>query len=141
MPKTTGLIMNNVYERIIFFDGFCNLCNSSIDYVVKNDKKAIFKIASLQGKTASKLIPSLIDKTDSIVFLRDDKVYCYSTAILYILIDLKSWRGLFGYLGFIMPRFIRDKLYRFIAANRYKWFGKKESCRMPTINEKMRFLE
>lgn len=127
-------------EKIVFFDGVCNLCNSAVDFIVRNDKNHILKIASLQGETAKKyLSQEQITNLDSLVYFSDGEVYERSTGALKIS----------GFLGFpwslfkvflILPSFLRDPVYNFIAKHRYKMFGKKESCRLPGPSEKEVFL-
>lgn len=130
-------------ERILFFDGVCNLCNSSVNTVLKNDKHARIKVAPLQGKTAEKLLSSAgIDakELDSLVYWKDGKVYTRSSAALWVAKDMGGiWSVAMIFL--IVPTFLRDAVYRYIARHRYKWFGKKESCRMPTDSERARFLD
>lgn len=131
-----------INHKIILFDGVCNLCNSSVNYVIKHDKKNVFKYAALQSEIGQQLLENHnIDSknTDSIVFINQEKVYVKSTAALHI---TKSLSGalplLFGFI--IAPTFIRNWVYDFVARNRYKWYGKKESCMIPTPSLKDKFL-
>ncbi|MDP5045025.1 MAG: thiol-disulfide oxidoreductase DCC family protein [Leeuwenhoekiella sp.] len=130
-------------SKIILFDGVCNLCNGAINFVIKQDSKAVFKFASLQSETGMRLLKKhKIDpqKTDSIILVEEDKVSVKSTAALRISRFLdKGYPLLYGFM--IIPGFIRNYVYDFIARNRYKWFGKKESCMIPTPELKSRFLE
>ncbi|RXG27809.1 thiol-disulfide oxidoreductase DCC family protein [Leeuwenhoekiella palythoae] len=129
--------------KIILFDGVCNLCNGAINFIIKHDPKGIFKFASLQEETGQKLLAQHnIDpqETDSIVLIDDDKVSVKSSAALRIAKNLnQGYPLLFGFM--IIPTFIRNGVYDFIAANRYKWFGKKESCMLPTPELRSRFLD
>ncbi|WP_167596536.1 thiol-disulfide oxidoreductase DCC family protein [Leeuwenhoekiella sp. ZYFB001] len=129
--------------KIILFDGVCNLCNSAINFIIKHDPKGIFKFASLQGETGKKLLAQHnIDpqETDSIVLIDNDQVSVKSSAALRIAKNLnQGYPLLFGFM--IIPTFIRNGVYDFIAANRYKWFGKKESCMLPTPELRSRFLD
>jgi predicted DCC family thiol-disulfide oxidoreductase YuxK len=130
-------------ERIIFFDGVCNLCNSSVDIVIRKDKKALFKYASLQSGFAEQLLTKQgvnPDDLDSIVLFENGKIYQKSTAALKIAGKMSGIYPLLG-LFWIVPSFIRDGVYNWIARNRYKWFGKKETCRVPTAQERALFLE
>ncbi|MGM0580412.1 MAG: thiol-disulfide oxidoreductase DCC family protein [Bacteroidota bacterium] len=126
---------------IIFFDGVCNLCNGAINFIIDHDNKGYFKFAPLQSAKAEKNIPkSIRENTDSIILLDSDKIYSKSTAALKVAKKLDGlWKAF--YVLIIFPKFIRDFVYDFIAKNRYKWFGKRESCRMPTEDIKNRFLE
>lgn len=129
-------------ERILFFDGVCNLCNGTVQWVIRQDSQQAIQFAALQSETAKlKLSFSGIDvqKLESLVFLEDGVVYTHSDAALRLARVLGSpwsWVGIFIYV----PKFIRDTVYRFIAKNRYAWFGKQESCLMPTPDLKKRFL-
>jgi predicted DCC family thiol-disulfide oxidoreductase YuxK len=128
-------------QPIIFFDGVCNLCNGAINFIIDHDKKGYFKFAPLQSGVAKKFVPqSIMENTDSIILLESDKIYSKSTAALRVAKKLDGlWKAM--YVLIIFPKFIRDYIYDFIAKNRYKWFGKRETCRMPTEDIKNRFLE
>lgn len=132
------------HKKLILFDGVCNLCNSSVQYVIKHDKKNTFMFAPLQGKTGQDIISKYnIDtaKTDSILLYSEDKgLKVKSTAALYIAKDLGFPSALLA-LFLIVPAFIRNWVYDFIAKNRYKWYGKKEACMIPTPELKSKFLE
>ena len=135
--------MKDKNHKIILFDGICNLCNSTINFVIKRDKQNMFKFATLQSETGQSLLSEFkIDRTetDSIVLIDGKKSYVKSTAALHIAKNLSGvYPLLFGFL--ILPRFIRDRLYDYVAKNRYKWFGKKESCMAPTPELKAKFLD
>ena len=121
-------------HKIILFDGVCNLCNTSINFVIKNDKKRVFRFAPIQtnfGKTTLKKYHINTKDTDSIILIDEDKNYIKSTAALYIAKELSgAYPLLFCFM--IVPKFIRNWIYDFVAKNRYKWFGKKVSCMIPT---------
>ncbi len=127
---------------IVFFDGVCNLCNQSVQFIIRHDPKQYFKFAALQSAFAKEILkPYHIDTTafQSIVYLEGNKVYQNSDAVLHIARHLnKGYK--FLYIFRFVPRFIRDALYKFIAKNRYKWMGKKEACMIPTPALKERFL-
>ncbi|AXT59757.1 DUF393 domain-containing protein [Aquimarina sp. AD10] len=136
--------MINEGEKIILFDGVCNLCNSAINFIIKRDKKGIFRYASLQSEIGEKLIADRnidISKIDSILLI-DPKIAYYhkSTAALHI---AKELSGLYPILSvfLILPKFFRDWIYDIVAKNRYKWFGKKESCMIPTAELKALFID
>lgn len=135
--------MGEINKQIIFFDGICNLCNSSVDFFVRNSKKSKrFYIASLQSKTAAQLIEQheITDLPDSILFYYRGKFHYKSTAVLLIAKFLKFPLNLLV-IFFIIPRFIRDWIYDGVAKNRYKWFGQKNTCRIPTTEEQDFFLD
>lgn len=129
-------------EPIILFDGVCNLCNASVQFVIRHDPQARFKFAALQSATAEKLLQNCsFDRSslDSVILVEDGHVYIESDAALRIARKLGGgWSLLAGFS--IVPRPIRDAVYRFIARNRYRWFGKQESCMMPTPDLRARFL-
>ncbi len=128
--------------QIVLFDGVCNLCNQSVDFIVQRDKKDVFKFASLQSEFAQNLLkPFPIDaqKLDSVLLVKGGKLYQKSSAALQIARQLGGgWRLMYGFI--IVPRFLRDFVYNIIAKNRYRWFGKKETCRLPTPEERAKFL-
>jgi len=125
-------------HKIILFDGVCNLCNSAINFVIKRDKKNVFKFATLQSEYAKNLglDPS---KMDSIVLIDGGNRYSKSSAALHIAKHLSSGYPLL-YAFMVLPKFLRDWVYDYIAKNRYKWFGKKESCMIPTPELQEKFL-
>ncbi len=134
-----NLISNN---HILLFDGLCNLCNGSVNFILKRDKTGKFKFASLQSEIGIELCekynidPNIID---SFVLLKNDKIFIKSDAILEVLNDLSiGWR-LFR-IGIILPKIIRDYLYDFVAKYRYRIFGKKDECPIPTNDVQDRFL-
>lgn len=127
---------------IILFDGVCNFCNNSINFVMDRDTNGAFKFASLQSDVGQELLMQKGLKTsdfDSIVLLKNGTVYQKSDAALEITRELNGlWSWL--YIFKIVPRFIRDFIYNIIARNRYRWFGKTEACRLPTPELRARFL-
>lgn len=130
-------------EKIILFDGICNLCNQSVQFVIKHDKANQFLFASLQSDFGQNFLKEKkLDATyfDSMVFIENNKFYTKSSAPLRIAkyLDQKvSWLRFF----MIVPKPIRDFVYSIISKNRYRWFGKKESCWLPTPELKAKFLE
>jgi predicted DCC family thiol-disulfide oxidoreductase YuxK len=138
--KTALSDMDN--QPIILFDGLCNLCNASVQYVIRHDPAAIFKFATLEGETGQRLLkeyglsrPGL----DSFILVQDRKAYTRSTAALRVARRLKgAVKLLYGFI--IVPAFIRNGIYDLIARNRYKWFGKKDRCMIPAPGLLDRFL-
>jgi len=129
------------HQNIIFFDGVCGLCNGFVDFVLRNDSKKQFLFAPLQGDTFKKWKQTTsMEFPDSVVLLIDNEFSIKSTAALKILVMLGGWYSVANFF-FIVPLFIRDGVYDFIARNRYGWFGKKESCRLPSPEERSVFLD
>lgn len=127
-------------ERIVFFDGVCGLCNRFVDRLLRLDRNAMLRFSPLQGDTARVRLPDGMGSSlDTVVYLRGDKLIQRSDAALWILIDLGGWCHVYRAL-FIVPRFVRDAVYAWVARNRYRWFGKRDTCRLPTPEERPRFL-
>ncbi len=128
-------------KMIVLFDGVCNLCNSSVQFIIKHDSKKRFVFASLQSDISKALLSEFKEKNDlnSIILIEKDHIYKESTAILRIAKHLNNGLPLL-YFFIIIPPFIRDFIYRFIAKNRYKWFGRKDQCMIPSEELKNRFL-
>ena len=131
-------------KKIILFDGICNLCNDVVLKVIKYDKKNIFLFSSLQSKIGKEITDHLgidISKIDSIILYEPDISYdIKSTAALKILQDFSGIWNLFSIL-LLLPEGFRNLIYDYIAKNRYKWFGKKEKCMIPTPELKEKFLD
>jgi predicted DCC family thiol-disulfide oxidoreductase YuxK len=131
-------------KKIILFDGVCNLCNSAVQFIIKHDKGDVFRFVALQSELGQEILAHIgIDtkNIDSIVLYEPGIAYYYkSDAALQI---AKRLNGLFslGIIFKIIPTGIRNRLYDYIAKNRYKWYGKKESCMIPTPELKIKFLE
>jgi len=128
---------------VILFDGVCNLCSSSVQYVIKHDPAHIFRFASLQSPFAAKLLAlhNLPSNTyNSFILFADNKIYTRSTAALLVAKKLKGIIKLL-YAFIIIPRFIRDAVYNLIAKNRYTWFGRKDECWLPTNELQNLFLD
>lgn len=132
------------HKKLILFDGVCNLCNSSVQYVIKHDKNNVFLFAALQSDIGQQIIEAYkidTNKVDSILLYTPEKGVDYkSTAALKIASQLGFPQNLMTAF-FIIPPFIRNWVYDYIAKNRYKWYGKKESCWIPTPELKSKFLE
>lgn len=132
-------------DKIILFDGVCNLCNGFVQFVIKRDQNNSFQFAALQSETAQKLLEDYgfsSDKMDSIILIdvHQKKVWTESSAALRIFKGLKGWSS-WLYVFIIFPKIIRDAVYKLIAKNRYRWFGKQNECMVPSPELKQRFLE
>ncbi|MDG3073060.1 thiol-disulfide oxidoreductase DCC family protein [Bacillus halotolerans] len=129
-------------NRVLLFDGVCNLCNGAVQFIIKRDPNGLISFASLQSETGQSLLKKSglpTEHFDSFVFIEDGQVYTKSTAAIKVFRHLRGpWR-LFV-LFFVVPKPVRDMLYSFIAKNRYKWFGKKNECMLPSPSIKNRFL-
>ena len=132
--------MIELEKPIIFFDGVCGLCNKFVDFVLSNDTKNSFLFSPLQGETFRQLTQYLPNNfPDSVVLYENGKFYFKSKAALEILKGLGGTYQFFV-IGYLVPNFLRNIIYDWVASNRYKWFGKRESCRLPTPEEKAKFL-
>lgn len=128
-------------KQIILFDGECNFCDRSVQFIIKRDPQAVFNFASLQSETGKELLASHLipEDNDSIVLISGERAYQKSTATLQIAKQLKGlWK--LCYIFIILPRPIRDFFYDKFAKNRYKWFGRKDNCAIPSPEIRKRFL-
>ena len=130
-------------QKIILFDGVCNLCNGSVIIILQREKNPVFQFASIQSEAGRELLewcrlPG--DYSQAIVLIDGGKIYLGSTAALKIGQTLKFPWSFLSYAGFIVPKLIRDWVYNQIAINRYQWFGKRDVCMVPTEKLKARFL-
>ena len=129
-------------KKIILFDGVCNLCDSSVHLIIKHDKNDIFRFVALQSELGQQILKHIgVDtKTiDSILLYEPGIAYYYKAeAVMRISKDMKGWYSIVGYFSFLGKS--ANLIYDFIAKNRYKWYGKKESCMIPTPELKSKFL-
>lgn len=127
---------------VILFDGVCNFCNSSVNFVIRHDKKSRFRFAPLQSENGKALLLPFGfsgDRLDTFILVEKGQLFTRSTAALKVCRQLDGWwPALYAFI--IVPRFIRDGIYDFIARHRYQWFGKKETCMIPTPETRQRFL-
>lgn len=139
MPPTD----HDADHAIVFFDGVCNLCNGAVNFIIDRDPEGYFHFAPLQSSVAREHLSGTVGgETDleTIILLENGTAYDRSTAALRIARHLNGpWRLL--YFALVIPRPLRDAVYSWIARNRYDWFGRRETCRMPTPELKSRFLE
>jgi predicted DCC family thiol-disulfide oxidoreductase YuxK len=127
-------------KHVIFFDGVCGLCNGFVDFVIKIDRENLFSFSPLQGEFArNTLSPSDVQNLSSIVVKIGDKTYRKSEAVIRVFQLVGGAWAPFGVL-LSLPTTLRDKAYDLIASNRYRLFGKKETCRLPTPEERARFI-
>jgi len=131
-----------ILGAIVFFDGVCNLCNGAVRFIIRRDKHHYFQFSSLQSDFAKGYLSEKgfqINKMESILLAEGDKIYNKSTAVLRISRHLSgAWKICASFL--IIPRFIRNGLYDYIAKHRYAWFGRREECMIPDESVRDRFL-
>lgn len=128
-------------NSIVLFDGVCNFCNGSVNFIIRNDPEKRFRFAALQSEAGQELRAKygIGEDVDSIVLIEEGKAYTHSTAGLRIAKTLGGIWSL-GYVGIIIPAFIRDLLYRTFAKNRYRLFGRQDACMLPTPDVRDRFI-
>jgi len=134
---------NSGNKPIVFFDGICNLCNSVVQFIIKHDKKERFLFASLQTENSKDILSNFnftLSDIDTMILLENNKLYFGPSATLRIVRHLNFIYPLL-YIFIIIPKPLRDFVYRIMAKNRYKWFGKKDSCMLPTPELKNRFID
>lgn len=130
------------YPAVILFDGVCNLCNSAVQLIIRYDKKAYFSFTSLQGAYGQEFLKANNLNTedyDSFILFENGTMYTASTAALYVAKRM-GFPWVLSYPLLMVPQFIRDAVYRWIAKNRYRWFGKKEQCMIPDPDVQNRFI-
>jgi len=133
--------MSDRPHAIVLFDGICNLCNSSVQFMIDHDPDAHLRFASLQSEVGQALLAQHHLPTQnfkSLILIEGDQIFARSTAALKIARYLRGYRWLSLFLW--VPAFLRNGVYDLIARNRYQWFGQSESCRIPTPELKSRFL-
>jgi predicted DCC family thiol-disulfide oxidoreductase YuxK len=127
---------------IVLFDGVCNFCNASINFIIRRDRRKIFRFAPLQSETGAKLLRQFglpLDSVETMILSEDGGCYTRSTAALRIVRRLGGpWSVL--YVLMVIPTAARDMVYDFVARNRYRWFGEKNTCMIPTPEVRERFL-
>jgi predicted DCC family thiol-disulfide oxidoreductase YuxK len=126
---------------VILFDGICNLCSGSVQFILKRDKENKFLFASLQSAYGQNILKAFnlpADKFNSFLLLEKGKLLSRSDAALKVFQQLKGWKWV--KIFWLVPRFIRDAFYNLVARNRYNWFGKKQECWLPSPELQKRFL-
>ena len=129
-------------KPVVLFDGVCNLCNGAVQFIITHDKKEKFLFASLQSETGQQLLKKFnlpVNDFNSFILIENNNFFSRSTGALKVVRKLNAlWPLLYGLI--IVPKFLRDGIYNWVSKNRYRWFGKKESCMIPTPALKARFL-
>lgn len=130
-------------KKIILFDGVCNLCDTTVQFIIKHDKNDIFRFVALQSDLGEKIINHIgVDrsKTDSIILYEPGHAYYYKAEAAFKITEELS--GIYSLVGMfsILPKWFSNKVYDYIAKNRYKWYGKKDQCMFPTSDMKAKFL-
>ncbi|WP_019152882.1 thiol-disulfide oxidoreductase DCC family protein [Robertmurraya massiliosenegalensis] len=128
-------------ERIILFDGECNLCDQSVQFIIKRDPDGVFTFASLQSDIGKMLLNkcNVSSEIDSFVLIEGERYYVKSSAALRVCKNITgAWKLLYALV--VIPKPLRDFFYGMIAKNRYKWFGKKDQCLLPSPDVRKRFL-
>ena len=144
--STSKLLMNDEeikHQKIILFDGVCNLCNGSVLFILEREKFSVLQFASIQSETGKELLKKYglpPDYNQAVVLIDSGKIYLGSTAALKIGQGLRFPWSVMSSLGLIVPKFVRDWVYKQIAKYRYRWFGKREVCMIPTEGLKSRFI-
>lgn len=127
---------------LVLFDGVCNVCNASVNFIIDHDPAGRFQFASLQSAVGQEVLRRLgrpgMD-FDSVILVENGRFHEKSDAALRIARHLRGWR--WAWVLRFVPKFLRNAVYDFIARNRYRWFGRREACRVPTPDERARFLE
>jgi len=134
---------DEIKKPVILFDGVCNLCSGVVQFIIKHDPKKQFRFASLQSKFGEEVMKHFglpVNQYNSFILLKDGKIYTRSAGALKVAKKLKGLYPLL-YAFIIVPRFIRDAVYNLVARKRYKWFGKKEICWIPTPELKNLFID
>ena len=134
--------MKSGQHAVVLFDGVCNMCNSSVSFIIKHDTRGYFQFASLQGSEGQRLLAEygMDGYFGSFVLIEDGRLHAKSGAALRICKRLGGiWK--LGYLLLVIPAPLRDAVYQFIADRRYKWFGKRDNCMLPSPEIRISFLD
>ena len=134
--------LTSLNKQILLFDGVCNLCDKFVQFVLHYDDKEQFFFASLQSSLGQQILKkyNLDSDLNTVVLIRNEKAYTHSDVALKVGIALGGWMNL-SYLCYLIPQFIRDTIYNWIAANRYRFFDKQDYCILPKEEWKNRFLD
>jgi predicted DCC family thiol-disulfide oxidoreductase YuxK len=129
---------------VLLFDGVCNLCNGTVQWIIERDPQGKIKFASLQSDAGRTLLQQHglpVDQLNSVVLIDKGKLYMRSDASLQLLYLLGGWWAVLSLKLWVVPGFVRNAVYDYVARNRYRWFGKKDQCMMPSPALKARFLD
>ncbi len=133
---------NTEQDAVVFFDGVCGLCNHTVNFLMSQDRRAVLKFAPLQGETAANLVPDSVRRDlNTFVFANRGRLYYRSAALARILMRIGGGWRILGAMLWLIPWPLRDIGYRIVSSLRYRLFGKRESCRLPTPEERSRFLD
>ncbi|QOI97778.1 MAG: thiol-disulfide oxidoreductase DCC family protein [Flammeovirgaceae bacterium] len=138
-----GAISQPPHTSVVLFDGVCNLCSGAVQFILKRDPEGTFRFASLQSEISKQLLANRgfeFSELNTLVLIKDQKIFTKSDAALEIARNLTGLWPL-CYVFKIIPRVIRNPVYDWIARNRYRWFGKRETCWLPSVKWKDRFLD
>jgi predicted DCC family thiol-disulfide oxidoreductase YuxK len=130
-------------KKIILFDGVCNLCDAAVQFVIQHDKKDVFRFVALQSELGQEIINHIginPKNIDSVILYEPGVAYYYKSSAALEIAKILGGIFHFGTIFRVIPTGIRNQLYNYIAKNRYKWYGKKESCMIPTLELKSKFL-
>lgn len=141
--KKSGQLPGEEAGAVVLIDGVCHLCQGLVKFIIKRDPKAAFRFATLQGAAGRRMVSSAgmdPDRLDTVVLVEQGAVYTESAAALRIARKLRfPWPVL--YIFIVVPRPLRDTVYRYVARNRYRWFGRDEVCLLPTPDLRRRLVE
>ena len=130
-------------KKLILFDGVCNLCDATVQFIIKHDKQDVFRFVTLQSELGQEIVKYIgvdTSKTDSIILYEPGRAYYYKAeAAIRIAKELGGIYSLVGIFS-VLPNWFSNKIYDYVARNRYKWYGKKEQCMIPTPEMKAKFL-
>jgi predicted DCC family thiol-disulfide oxidoreductase YuxK len=138
--RTRIFTLMNDYRSVLFFDGVCKFCNHSVNRLIRLDKSGRIAFSALQGELAKTVLPeSDLSQLDSLVYVRRGVIYRHSSAVIFALTDASAWM-FWVHLFRLIPSGIRDGVYAYFAKNRYRWFGKRERCMIPSQSDLKRFI-
>ena len=135
------MLSEEINHPLVLFDGICNYCNSWVNFIIRHDPKKKFRFSALQSDAGKKILKQykISEKEESVILIYNEKVYMKSTAGLHVLYHLGGFYAL-AFALVIFPEYIRDFYYDIIARNRYKWWGKRNECMIPSEDVKELFL-
>ncbi|MEZ6124137.1 MAG: DCC1-like thiol-disulfide oxidoreductase family protein [Planctomycetaceae bacterium] len=129
-------------QTVVFFDGVCGLCNHTVNFLLNIDRRGVLRFAPLQGKTAEQIVPQAVrEKLDTFVVCQNGRLFYRSTAFVRIMMQLGICWRIAGGVFWLIPWPLRDLAYRLVSRIRYRLFGRHETCRLPTPDERSRFLD